>query len=179
MLIVLSGQHHGLQSSVVRNSGSGTAPNPSSVGSGGDAADILWTVVLMQEGTAAINAYPTDYTLYQNSVTSTNPSRITLCARELNALSQDPSAFSLAVSNSYLVFTIAVRPVAEIALTPIEVAVQAPALDPRIPVEIDLEPLMVTVEASRLYPNIETVDVRPRKKYFPLHPFPVRYRERP
>lgn len=80
---------------------SASAPNPPSETQSWGAEDTLWlAMACYRDGTQVISTYPTNYTLYQhNDRNNANPGPGLLSAgRELNAATDDPGAFTLAVS---------------------------------------------------------------------------------
>jgi len=96
--------------------GTDTTPDPASLDPvGWDVADTLWLVVAGQDrgDQAGTTAYPASYTDGISTLSSngTGSCRIHSARRVLAAASEDPGAFTIPVSEQWVAFTIAVRPV--------------------------------------------------------------------
>ncbi len=96
--------------------GTDTAPDPASLNPAGwDVADTLWLAVAGQNrgDQSGTTAYPASYTDGISTLSSDgNKSCRTHSARRvLAAASEDPGAFTIPVSEQWIAFTIAVRPV--------------------------------------------------------------------
>ena len=98
--------------------GTSTSPNPASLDPAGwDVADTLWIAVAGQDrgDQGGTTAYPASYT-DGISTQSSDPATIGVCRihsarRVLAAASENPSAFTIPVSEQWVAFTIAVRPI--------------------------------------------------------------------
>lgn len=103
------------------NSETTTTPNPNSLTpSGWGAEDTLWLAALSADfdsGSDAINAFPASYTEAASSVAA-SIGVISVAYREVNATSEDPGTFTLAVSQQAKTATLAVRPDATPDTTP-------------------------------------------------------------
>jgi hypothetical protein len=109
---------HGTTPPEISTAASGTdaAPDPASLNPGGwDVADTLWIAVAGQDRGAqpGTTAYPVGYTDGISTLSSggTGSCRIHSARRVLATASEDPSAFTIPVSEQWVAFAIAVRPV--------------------------------------------------------------------
>jgi hypothetical protein len=96
--------------------GANTAPDPASLDPAGwDVADTLWIAVAGQDrgDQSGTTAYPASYTDGISTLSSngTGSCRIHSAHRVLAVASEDPGAFTIPVSEQWVTFTIAVRPV--------------------------------------------------------------------
>jgi len=96
--------------------GTDTTPDPASLDPAGwDVADTLWLVVAGQDrgDQGAPTAYPASYTNGISTLSSngTASCRIHSARRVLAAASENPGSFTIPVSEQWVAFTIAVRPV--------------------------------------------------------------------
>jgi hypothetical protein len=96
--------------------GASTAPNPASLDPAGwDVADTLWIAVAGQDrgDQMGTTAYPAGYTDGTSTLSSsgTGSCRILSARRVLATASEDPGAFTIPVSEQWVAFTIAVRPI--------------------------------------------------------------------
>jgi hypothetical protein len=96
--------------------GTDTTPDPASLDPvGWDVADTLWLVVAGQDrgDQAGTTAYPASYTDGISTLSSngTGSCRIHSARRVLAAASENPGSFTIPVSEQWVAFTIAVRPV--------------------------------------------------------------------
>jgi hypothetical protein len=95
--------------------GTDTTPDPASLDPAGwDVADTLWLVVAGQDrGDQVTPTYPASYTNGISTLSSngTGKCQIHSARRVLAAASEDPGAFTIPVSEQWVAFTIAVRPV--------------------------------------------------------------------
>ncbi len=95
--------------------GTDTTPDPASLDPAGwDVADTLWLVVAGQDrGDQVTPTYPASYTNGISTLSSNGTGRCQIhsARRVLAAASEDPGAFTIPVSEQWVAFTIAVRPV--------------------------------------------------------------------
>jgi len=96
--------------------GTSTAPNPASLDPAGwDVADTLWLAVAGQDrgDQGDPTSYPSSYTDGTSTLSSdgTGSCRIHSARRVLAAASENPGAFTIPVSEQWIAFTIAIRPV--------------------------------------------------------------------
>jgi len=108
---------HGTTPPEISTAATGTdrTPDPSSLDPAGwDVADTLWIAVAGQDrGDQGTPTYPASYT---NGISTLSSSGIGRCRihsarRVLAAASEDPGTFTISVSEEWVAFTIAVRPV--------------------------------------------------------------------
>jgi len=95
--------------------GTSTRPNPASLNPAGwDVADTLWLAVAGQDrgDQSGTTAYPASYTDGTSTLSfdGTGSCRTHSARRVLAAASENPSAFTIPVSEQWVAFTIAVRP---------------------------------------------------------------------
>ena len=95
--------------------GTNTTPDPSSLDPAGwDVADTLWIAVAGQDrGEQGTPTYPASYTDGISTLSSSGNGRCQIhsARRVLAAALEDPGAFTVPVSEQWIAFTIAVRPV--------------------------------------------------------------------
>ncbi len=95
--------------------GTDTTPDPASLDpTGWDVADTLWLAVAGQDrGDQGTPTYPASYTNGISTLSSNGTGRCQIhsARRVLAAASEDPGAFTIPVSEQWVAFTIAVRPV--------------------------------------------------------------------
>jgi hypothetical protein len=90
-------------------------PNPDSLTPAWGADDTLWRAqTAADDGRTDFTAFPTDYTLSQNSDKSNGSGGAAIggASRELNTTVQDPGTFTVNRSVAWSTYTIAVRPAA-------------------------------------------------------------------
>lgn len=94
--------------------GTTSTPNPASLTPSWDTDDTLWIAYAGGSSWTSVNAYPTNYTNGTHVLSNTGNAgaSASTARRELNAASEDPSAFTMSSTNSGVVFTVAVRPAA-------------------------------------------------------------------
>lgn len=94
--------------------GTANSPDPPNHTPGGGAQDYLWVAWYGADAANAVNSYPTDYTAgaYRASNAGSNNVSQAWAYRELNASSENPGAYSIASSEQYRAYTIAVWPAA-------------------------------------------------------------------
>jgi hypothetical protein len=86
-------------------------PDPSSLSPSWGAEDTLWIASTSRIDTAAPLSYPTNYSLdQQHQVPATASFSLSSAARQLNAASEDPGAFSYSIAAGSIPATIAIRP---------------------------------------------------------------------
>ena len=92
---------------------SGTAPNPPSLTPSWGALDTLWFAIEGNDDVDTVTAYPTDYTNGRaDFANATGGCNVGSAYRELNAVSENPDAFTIAASEQWIANTIAVQPAA-------------------------------------------------------------------
>jgi hypothetical protein len=93
-------------------SGSSTGPDTLSLSPSWGAVDTLWFSMLTIANASAVSAYPTGYTggTVVSSTAASDKTTVASAYRQLNASSEDPSAFSLGASQGWSGWTVAVRP---------------------------------------------------------------------
>lgn len=88
-----------------------TQPDPPSLTPSWGADDTLWLASFGSAGNPTITVVPTSYT-NENDDSTTTPTAATVgsARRELNATSDDPSAYTITASQNWVAQTLAVRP---------------------------------------------------------------------
>lgn len=91
----------------------GTNPDPPSLTPTWGNQSCLWLAIAAGRATAgagaAVTAYPTDYSYYQNSEALAARMSMGVAARQLTASSQDPGTFTMSLTSNFSVATIAIR----------------------------------------------------------------------
>jgi hypothetical protein len=89
-----------------------TTPNPPSLSPPWGAADSLWIAYAAGSSWTSVNSYPASYTNGTHTISSTGTAgaSTSTARRQLNAENENPGAFTMSVSASGVVFTVAVRP---------------------------------------------------------------------
>ena len=105
--------------------GNSTTPNPPSLTPSWGAKDTLWFACQGNDGSTATTAYPTNYTNGRNDNNSVSDptASVATARRELNAASEDPGTFTIATARNWVANTVAVKPIAAIALSAVSAGV--------------------------------------------------------
>lgn len=108
---------YGTLSGVVSSSsatGISTGPDPGSLTPSWGAANTLWIAAHAadHDATRTTTAYPANYTGGQHTQSNTGPSAVHVASaqRTLNAVSENPGAFTMSASDNWIARTIAIRP---------------------------------------------------------------------
>lgn len=94
-------------------SGSSVSPDPDSLAPTGGAKDYMWIAVEGNDHNDQISSYPANYTDNQTNIKSGDASSaasLGLATRELNAVSEDPDAFTLGGTEQWIAVTVAIHP---------------------------------------------------------------------
>jgi hypothetical protein len=87
--------------------GTSASPNPANLAPGWT-LNTLWIAAMVDGDIGGVSTWPTSYSLNQTSII--NGESLAMCARNLNAASDDPSAFTIPTSDIWDAITLAIHP---------------------------------------------------------------------
>jgi hypothetical protein len=85
-------------------------PNPPSLTKTGASEKVLWFTFVTRNLSAAPTTYPANYTLHNLHVPGTAAHGLSMAARELQAVTEDPGAYAYPTTSRWVAFTVGIRP---------------------------------------------------------------------
>ncbi|MBA7703577.1 hypothetical protein ES703_112363 [subsurface metagenome] len=103
--------YSGIPEVEISSQGTGGSPNPPSLSPSWGALDTLWLACCGYDTNLTVTAYPTNYTNGRNDYADdAQGCGVGTARRELNASSEDPSAFTISSPEYWIANTVAVQP---------------------------------------------------------------------